>query len=131
MLEWIAGGETVRDVLVAATAATTTTTGVGVGCGEEEVTARTRSLLRRVGVAVGRMHAAGVVHGDLTTSNMMVRGGCGAEGEVVLVDFGLATQGVQEEDRAVDLYVLERAFGASHPRQEAWFAGGRAARVRD
>jgi TP53 regulating kinase-like protein len=39
----------------------------------------------------------------------------------VLIDFGLAMQSVQDEDRAVDLYVLERAFGSTHPRQEDWF----------
>ena len=39
----------------------------------------------------------------------------------MLIDFGLATQSIQDEDRAVDLYVLERAFGSTHPRQEGWF----------
>ena len=43
------------------------------------------------------------------------------DGEIVLIDFGLAMQSVQDEDRAVDLYVLERAFGSTHPRQEDWF----------
>jgi TP53 regulating kinase-like protein len=37
------------------------------------------------------------------------------EGDVVLIDFGLATQSAQDEDRAVDLYVLERAFASTHP----------------
>ena len=45
----------------------------------------------------------------------------GLEGEIVLIDFGLAAQTVQEEDRAVDLYVLERAFGSTHPREEGMF----------
>ena len=78
------------------------------------------------------MHEVGVVHGDLTTSNMMVRafgatglgdgaGEEGLEGEVVLIDFGLAGQSVQDEDRAVDLYVLERAFGSTHPEAEEGF----------
>ena len=112
----------------------------GVGEREEDV----RRLLRRVGRAVGAMHSkGGVVHGDLTTSNIMVRPVAGQrsnglvgvverepeegqevvnlEGEIVLIDFGLATQSIQDEDRAVDLYVLERAFGSTHPRQEAWF----------
>lgn len=110
---------------------------------EEDV----RRLLRRVGRAVGVMHAkGGVVHGDLTSSNIMVRpvekqeangpfagghesgeerepekGVVDLEGQIVLIDFGLATQSVQDEDRAVDLYVLERAFGSTHPRQEGWF----------
>ncbi|OAP55647.1 hypothetical protein AYL99_09799 [Fonsecaea erecta] len=121
-----------------------------------------KRLLRRIGRAVGAMHArGGVVHGDLTSSNIMIRpynnsdtttttttGGDTSRkdeeqlglqseeeeqgthtpshppdltGEIVLIDFGLATQSVQDEDRAVDLYVLERAFGSTHPRQEGWF----------
>jgi len=105
-----------------------------------------KSLLRRIGRAVGAMHwRGGVVHGDLTSSNVMVRplGGEGVnghteemvggdddgdgvscpdlKGEIVLIDFGLATQSIQDEDRAVDLYVLERAFGSTHPKQEEWF----------
>ncbi|KPI43251.1 EKC/KEOPS complex subunit BUD32 [Cyphellophora attinorum] len=129
--------------------------------GEEEL----KGLLRRIGRAVAGMHSKGsVIHGDLTTSNLLVRkvGGHAAlkevqpqqqepqqppsqtaytqtasdpstndhggrlprpdlSGEIVLIDFGLATTSVQDEDRAVDLYVLERAFGSTHPRQEAFF----------
>lgn len=91
-------------------------------------------LMQRVGKAVGRMHAIGVVHGDLTTSNLMLRpvklqephwhsvaGHQGLEGDIVLIDFGLASQSSQDEDRAVDLYVLERAFGSTHPEAESLF----------
>lgn len=89
-------------------------------------------VMRRVGAAVGKLHRTGVVHGDLTTSNMMLQpreGAAGAksererllEGEIVLIDFGLAMQSTAEEDRAVDLYVLERAFGSTHPRAESFF----------
>lgn len=81
-------------------------------------------LLEHIGMAVGKLHGVGVIHGDLTTSNMMLRPGTnGSElnGEIVLIDFGLATQAVQEEDRAVDLYVLERAFGSTHPKEENKF----------
>lgn len=82
-------------------------------------------LMQRVGAAVGRLHAAGVVHGDLTTSNMMLRPWAGdegvLEGEIVMIDFGLASQGTHEEERAVDLYVLERAFLSTHPRAEKLF----------
>jgi len=88
----------------------------------------------RVGTAVGRMHAVGVVHGDLTTSNLMLRpgrkdpvhgNGSGEarvlDGEIILIDFGLSSQSKSDEDRAVDLYVLERAFGSTHPRAESLF----------
>ncbi|MDI1488576.1 MAG: Protein N-terminal and lysine N-methyltransferase efm7 [Ramalina farinacea] len=44
-----------------------------------------------------------------------------ANGEIVLIDFGLAGQSLQDEDKAVDLYVLERAFGSTHPEAENGF----------
>jgi len=83
-------------------------------------------LMRKVGNAVGGLHKAGIIHGDLTTSNLMLQkpksGTAGdLDGEIVLIDFGLATQSVQDEDRAVDLYVLERAFGSTHPQAESLF----------
>jgi TP53 regulating kinase-like protein len=91
------------------------------------------SLMGRIGRAVGRLHEIGIVHGDLTTSNLMLRpppphsspsGEESLDGDVVLIDFGLAQQSpkqMQEEDRAVDLYVLERAFAATHPSAEPLF----------
>ncbi|KAI0813272.1 tyrosine protein kinase [Xylaria sp. FL0064] len=104
--------------------------------GTGEADADLVALLRRIGAAVGLMHKAGIVHGDLTTSNMMLRpwergkepaNGHSAEGdglldgEIVIIDFGLASQSTSEEDRAVDLYVLERAFASTHPRAEKLF----------
>lgn len=97
------------------------------------------ALLRRIGSALGRLHERGLVHGDLTTSNIMLRPAeaditeedkqigksvaiTSTNGEVVLIDFGLAQQTVQEEDKAVDLYVLERAFASTHPEVEKDFA---------
>lgn len=96
----------------------------------EQENARVKALLRRIGKTIGGLHKAGVVHGDLTTSNIMLRlptedteaettpTGVSTQGEVVLIDFGLASQSAQDEDRAVDLYVLERAIGSTHPRSE-------------
>jgi TP53 regulating kinase-like protein len=96
----------------------------------EEEERKVKGLMGKIGRAVGGMHRAGVIHGDLTTSNLMLRpvgsvekkdGEVSLDGEVVLIDFGLASQSVQEEDRAVDLYVLERAFGSTHPKVEGFF----------
>ncbi|KAK2753503.1 serine/threonine-protein kinase bud32 [Arachnomyces sp. PD_36] len=100
----------------------------------EDKERKVKDLLARIGRVVGKMHQAGVIHGDLTTSNLMLRPVEGAaavadgsasepslDGEVVLIDFGLASQSAQEEDRAVDLYVLERAFGSTHPKVEGFF----------
>jgi len=74
-------------------------------------------VMRLVGKSVGELHASGVVHGDLTTSNLILRETDG-ELEVVLIDFGLGSVSVSEEDMAVDLYVLERAFASTHPKSE-------------
>lgn len=88
-----------------------------------------KDLMRKIGSAVGKMHSIGVIHGDLTTSNMMLNppadqidGATGLEGEIVIIDLGLASGGIHDEDRAVDLYVLERAFGSTHPRAECIFS---------
>jgi TP53 regulating kinase-like protein len=87
-------------------------------------------LARAVGSAIAKLHNADVAHGDLTTSNFMLRNHptspAAAEsatsapapasggGGVVLIDFGLAYAVTAHEDKAVDLYVLERAFLSTH-----------------
>lgn len=108
--------------------------GGGGGGGGDRGNSELVALMRRVGAAVGALHAAGIVHGDLTTSNMMLRpaqlpnGDLDGEegsilaGQIVIIDFGLASQSLSEEDRAVDLYVLERAFLSTHPRTEKLFS---------
>ncbi|KAG6808860.1 hypothetical protein H0H93_016409 [Arthromyces matolae] len=42
--------------------------------------------------------------------------------ELVLIDFGLSYVSTLVEDKAVDLYVLERAFSSTHPDSEPLFA---------
>ena len=68
------------------------------------------SLCRDFGRIVGRLHAAGLTHGDLTTSNVIV----GPDG-LVLIDFGLSQPSAELEDRGVDLHLVERTFESSHP----------------
>jgi TP53 regulating kinase-like protein len=128
MIEWI-GGEVVR-LRLNEWLKRRKDQGILEGVDDAEL----MGLMTRVGSAVGRMHAVGTVHGDLTTSNLMLKprsneetnGDAGAEekllaGDIILIDFGLASQSSQDEDRAVDLYVLERAFGSTHPRAESLF----------
>lgn len=103
------------------------------GAIDEDAVPELWDLMTRVGRAVGAMHRVGVVHGDLTTSNLMLKTSAGQaspldahpenalEGTVTIIDFGLAAATVQDEDKAVDLYVLERAFGSTHPAAEPLF----------
>ncbi|GAA5882821.1 hypothetical protein JCM16303_002476 [Sporobolomyces ruberrimus] len=74
-------------------------------------------MLRSIGREIAKMHIAEIVHGDLTTSNMMIRltPNSPTPFEIVLIDFGLSSASLMAEDRAVDLYVLERAFDSTHP----------------
>ncbi|EGN97266.1 hypothetical protein SERLA73DRAFT_183925 [Serpula lacrymans var. lacrymans S7.3] len=76
-------------------------------------------LMTKVGNEIAKMHLADVIHGDLTTSNMMLRQG---SKDLVLIDFGLAYMSTLVEDKAVDLYVLERAFSSTHPDSEPLFS---------
>ena len=67
------------------------------------------------------MHASGVIHGDITTSNIMVVSDT-ISIHLVMIDFGLSFQEGVAEDKGVDLYVLERAFLSTHPNTEELFA---------
>ncbi len=67
------------------------------------------ALLEATGAAAARLHARGMTHGDLTTSNVLA-----AEGRVALVDFGLAALNAEDEDKGGDLHVLMEALEATH-----------------
>lgn len=61
----------------------------------------------RIGQAIASMHSAGIVHGDLTTSNMIERGG-----EIFLIDFGLGKFSSRFEDFASDIFLLQEVLGS-------------------
>lgn len=71
-------------------------------------------ILRRMGHVIGLLHAGDIIHGDLTTSNFMLRDADDTN-SIVVIDFGLVRQSTDAEERAVDLYVLERAISSTHP----------------
>ncbi|KAH7908811.1 hypothetical protein BJ138DRAFT_1090573 [Hygrophoropsis aurantiaca] len=76
-------------------------------------------LMDLIGTEIAKMHLADIIHGDLTTSNMMLRRNTN---DLLLIDFGLSYHSSLVEDKAVDLYVLERAFSSTHPESEPLFA---------
>ncbi|KAJ2745860.1 hypothetical protein GGI20_001806 [Coemansia sp. BCRC 34301] len=86
-----------------------------LACNSED---QERELMASVGRILHNMHSFNIVHGDLTTSNMILEN----SNELVLIDFGLSQMSSSTEDKAVDLYVLERAFISTHPNSERLFA---------
>jgi TP53 regulating kinase-like protein len=69
-----------------------------------------QELCTRIGVLIGKMHKSCVVHGDLTTSNMILYG----ESKIFLVDFGLGEKTSEVEARGVDLHLMKRALQSTH-----------------
>jgi len=69
-----------------------------------------RKLCELIGRQVARLHRAGIVHGDLTTSNMILT----RNGKVYFVDFGLGEYNPSTEARGVDLHLLRRALQSIH-----------------
>jgi len=69
-----------------------------------------KKICRYVGMLVGRLHRSGIIHGDLTTSNMILT----PEKRIVFIDFGLSEQSFELEDRGVDLHLMKRALSSTH-----------------
>jgi TP53 regulating kinase-like protein len=67
-------------------------------------------LFGQIGRYLALLHGNGIVHGDPTTSNMILRGK-----EVYIVDFGLASPAGDVEQMGEDLYVLHMALRSAHP----------------
>jgi Kae1-associated kinase Bud32 len=57
----------------------------------------------------GMLHKNGIVHGDLTTSNMIIR-----DGRIWLIDFSLGGRNAGIEEMGVDLHLVKEAFLSAH-----------------
>ncbi len=64
-----------------------------------------------IGNSIAKIHDADIIHGDLTTSNMISK-----LNKVFFIDFGLGFHSSNIEDKAVDLHVLKEALEARHPK---------------
>ncbi|MBI2176165.1 Kae1-associated serine/threonine protein kinase [Candidatus Woesearchaeota archaeon] len=70
-----------------------------------------RDICSKIGKAIGTMHSSDIVHGDLTTSNMIRSS---HDGKTYFVDFGLSLFSNKDEDKAVDLHLFRQALSSSH-----------------
>jgi len=64
------------------------------------------------GRMVGKLHNAGMMHGDLTTSNIIIRG---PDQKAVLIDFGLAQVTSEIEQQGVDIHVFFQTLESTAP----------------
>ena len=59
----------------------------------------------KVGREIAKLHSVDIIHGDITSSNIMLRGD-----ELIFIDFGLGRYSDLDEDKAVDLLVLKKSL---------------------
>lgn len=63
----------------------------------------------QLGEEIAKLHNSGIIHGDLTTSNMIL-----FKEKIYFIDFGLGFHSARIEDKAVDLHLLRQAFESKH-----------------
>lgn len=91
----------------------------------ESVDAEKRGkLCLEIGRLIARLHKRNIIHGDLTTSNLIEAKPMGSPspnppkigrvGMLFLIDFGLSYYSLELEDRGVDLHLLKRALNSTH-----------------
>ncbi len=68
-----------------------------------------KQILEQIGEDVSKLHEENIIHGDLTTSNMILK-----NNTIFFIDFGLGFQNGKYEDKAVDIHLLKQALEAKH-----------------
>ncbi len=66
-------------------------------------------LAKAIGQKIGRLHNADLIHGDLTTSNILFNGN-----EPCFIDFGLGEKSNEPEKKGVDMHLLKEALSSAH-----------------
>ena len=68
------------------------------------------NLCQKFGQSIAQLHQGGVVHGDPTTSNVIVD----QQSRLWLIDFGLSEMNATIEMKGVDLHLIRRALETTH-----------------
>ena len=69
-----------------------------------------KEYFRTIGKYIARLHKNGHIHGDITTSNIIIT----QNEEIFIIDFGLHEYSDSIEDKSVDLHLLKRVLISSH-----------------
>jgi TP53 regulating kinase-like protein len=70
----------------------------------------------KIGESIARLHNADIIHGDITTSNMLLY-----EDRIYFIDFGLGEINNEIETKGVDLHVLMEAIESTHSKYADYF----------
>lgn len=73
-------------------------------------------LCEKIGESVARLHNNDIIHGDITTSNMIL-----LDERVHFIDFGLGEKNAEIEAKGVDLHVLMEALESTHSKYASCF----------
>lgn len=77
----------------------------------EEASSDSRDRLCQIsGSQIAMLHQQNIIHGDLTTSNMILTD----EDKIFFIDFGLSYYSIELEDFGVDLHLMKRALNSTH-----------------
>lgn len=68
-----------------------------------------KRVFEGVGRGIARLHRAGIMHGDLTTANVVMR-----RGNPIFIDFGLSVRSERLEDQAVDFRLIKETLAGAH-----------------
>lgn len=68
-----------------------------------------KKVYTKLGILMEKIHNLNIIHGDITTLNFIIK-----NDEIYAIDFGLSCTSNKDENKAVDLYVFERAAVCSH-----------------
>jgi len=73
-------------------------------------------IMQQLGTQVALLHKNNIIHGDLTTSNIILSKSQipNPKSRVVIIDFGLGFISTKIEDKAVDLHLIKQALEAKH-----------------
>ena len=74
-----------------------------------------KEFCKEIGENVATMHQADIIHGDLTTANIIVR-----DNILYFIDFGLAIETKNLEQKAADLLTLYQNFKSLYPELDCW-----------
>ena len=70
-----------------------------------------QQFAQEIGQKIAQLHMSDIIYGDLTTSNMIKHQDTW---EINFLDFGLSSFSDKVEDKAVDLFLLDRNLETSH-----------------